>query len=164
MLDLALSDEPHPDTSLIGFVMLAYQQLYDIVETPEALFAPGLGEAFVAWFNGEGPRPDSVPETPRALLNPTLVTAIETNVFHPVRIALQENDQTGWTPQAPVRLYHCAGDRTVPFANSVVARDRFIAGGAPSIEFIDPDPSADHFECVLPAVFDAEDWFDALFE
>jgi len=68
--------------------------------------------------------------------------SVVTNAFKPEVVAALQNDRTTlacgaaendlhrWTPQAPMRLYHCGGDQDVVPANSQVAYDSFRARGA----------------------------------
>lgn len=44
--------------------------------------------------------------------------------------AFEENSLTDWTPQTPTYMYHGDMDTTVPYVNSVVTYDTFIANGA----------------------------------
>ena len=60
-----------------------------------------------------------------------------------------------------MRLYHCRADSDVIILNSQVARDSFQARGATQVQLIDPDPSADHGECSIPALLFAKKWFDS---
>lgn len=55
----------------------------------------------------------------------------------------------GWTPTAPVFLFHGRDDRTVPFEASVSAYDSLrVTGGAPVTLSECTEPSSGHLECV----------------
>jgi hypothetical protein len=91
-----------------------------------------------------------------------LLVAFQTNSNHILRQALRDNDLHVWTPQRPMRMYHCAADADVVIANSQVAYSNFQARGATQVQFIDPQPTADHGDCAIPSLLAAKAWFDSL--
>ena len=48
------------------------------------------------------------------------------------------------------------------FANSETAQASFHGRGARHVQLVDPDPTADHTGCALPAFILAKDWFETL--
>jgi hypothetical protein len=75
---------------------------------------------------------------------------------------LQDNDLYNWAPRAAMTLYHCKGDTTVPYANSQIAFDHFLANGARQVQLIDPYPAADHVLGAYFCLLTAKQWFDSL--
>jgi hypothetical protein len=86
------------------------------------------------------------------MLQPDLVQAVTNDPDHPINVALRDNDVYHFTPSAPTRLFYCMNDDQVPFENSIVARDSFIARGTPNFAAQDVNPAADHGGCVVPAL------------
>ena len=74
------------------------------------------------------------------------------NLDNPVNGALRANDVHKWAPKAPTRLLYCTADDQVPFRNSLTARDTMQARGAADLQAIDVNPTADHGQCVTPAL------------
>jgi hypothetical protein len=104
----------------------------------------------------------ALPGDPVKILKPGYLVDFVNNPRHPLRLALQENDLYRWRPRSPLRLYHCAADQDVIFANSQVALASFQALGATQVELIDPVPTADHGGCSEPSLLLAKSWFDSL--
>lgn len=104
-----------------------------------------------------------LPARPADALKPEILAAFTADPEHPLRRALRDNDlHTGWVPTAPIRFFHCAGDRDVLRANSEVAFNAFKAAGAAAVELFDPFPPADHGTCAAFSLFGTKQWFDSL--
>ena len=99
---------------------------------------------------------------PSQIFRPEFLQDFGTNASNPFRLALQRNDLYNWRPIAAMRLFHCAGDTTVPYANSVVALNTFQANGATQVQLIDPYPAGNHTTGALPCYQAARAWFDLL--
>jgi len=104
----------------------------------------------------------ALPANPLDILQPAWLADFRTNAHHVLRQALRDNDLWAWAPQRPMRLYHCAGDQDVVPANSAVAWTEFHQRGATQVELLDPDPTADHTDCIAPSLLSAKAWFDSL--
>ena len=87
-----------------------------------------------------------------------------TNVNNSLRCALSENNVYNWTPQAPIKMFHCRGDRDVIFANAEVAYQSFTNRGACCVEVVDPGAPQvlDHGGCFIPSLRAALSWFEQL--
>lgn len=96
---------------------------------------------------------------PKFMLQDSVLNAVLADEMHPINVALRDNDLYDWTPQAPTRLYYCMADDQVPFENSVVAAAAMRTNGAPNFDAIDVDTSADHGDCVEPAIIAAALFF-----
>jgi len=92
---------------------------------------------------------------PTRMLNDSLRQVVATNLDHPVNVALRDNNVYQWAPEAPTRIFYCKADDQVPFLNSVLARDTMVARGALMLAAADLDSTADHGECVVPALTNA---------
>jgi hypothetical protein len=163
MLQMALGDAPVPSPFHFPYTLLAYNRIYGFADRDEDLFAAQYAGLVPGLFDGtlDADAVDAaLPDLPREALDPQLRSALESGAYHPVTAALRENDLYRWVPRSPTRLYHCVGDDEVPFANSALAYERFVAAGAP-VELVSL-PFGDHDACALPAIFVAKGWLDSL--
>jgi hypothetical protein len=159
------SAAPHPAPYYLPYLILAYDEVYDLYADPSEVFRPPYDELLPPLFDRRhaGGAIDAVmPARAADVLEPALVARFESDPDDPLRQRLAENDVYDWTPRAPMRLYHCAADSFVPPANSRKAYDRFRERGATSVELVDPLPAADHELCVVPSLLAAKAWFDGL--
>jgi fermentation-respiration switch protein FrsA (DUF1100 family) len=101
---------------------------------------------------------------PSEILQPAFLQAFSSDPDHPFRLILRENDLLDWVPASPTRLYHCAADDIVPYANSVVAYASFVAAGADTnqVRLIDPNPGGTHGTCLFSGFPLILEWFDSL--
>ncbi len=82
--------------------------------------------------------------------------------YHPMNLALKDNDVHNWIPQNPVRMLYCGSDVVVSPLNSVVALDSMTAMGATNVDAININPAGGHNTCYTPAVAYVTLWFDSL--
>jgi len=163
MVDVMESDSPFPATYYLPYLLLAYDQIYglfdatsDVFVDPYASQIPGLYDG----PHGAGEINDALPSIPITLLQPAYVTAFDADSNHPLRAALRDNDLYDWTPKTPTRIYHCTTDDTVPFSNSQLAFDTFVANGSTSVELV-PLAFGSHVECAAPTLILGKFWFDS---
>jgi pimeloyl-ACP methyl ester carboxylesterase len=160
-----LSGRPMPNPYYLIYLLAAYQEVYSLTNSLSDLLSPPYDTVLPPLMNGATPSGtinDAMPADARLILRPVVLDALEAQPQHPIRVALQDNDLYRWTPTAPTRLYHCRGDQDVIYANSETAYSSFHSRGAVQVQLIDPDPTADHTGCVLPAFILAKDWFETL--
>lgn len=89
---------------------------------------------------------------PTRMLQDAMKQAVVADPDHPVNVALRANNVYQWAPEAPTRLFYCKADDQVSFVNSLVALDTMLARGALDIAAADQDSTANHVECVEPAL------------
>jgi hypothetical protein len=163
--DDLLSGRPMPNPYYLLYLLGSYQKVYRLAGSLEELLAAPHDTTLPAMLDGNTSGAEinaAMPADPLDILDPALLDGIRTDPDHPVRVALRDNDLTRWAPLSPTRLYHCPGDQDVLYENSLVALDAFHARGATHVEFIAPDPTADHGGCALPSFLLAREWFDSL--
>ena len=152
MLDHLLTpDLIYPEPYLLLYLLRAYDEQYDLYDNPIEVFTEAVAGQILPRLNGRTPG-DTINEllpstTPRDLLQPRFVEALEADPDHPFRVALRENDVYDWAPQAPIRLYHCEADETVPKSNSEKALDAFSDNGSGQGQLFDLIPVLEHNEC-----------------
>ncbi|MBN1672472.1 MAG: prolyl oligopeptidase family serine peptidase [Kiritimatiellae bacterium] len=167
MSEVIETTNSYSSPSYLAYLLLGYDSVYGLFDSYDEVFADPYHTSIPPLFDGSkttGEIDDQLPDVPQDMLQPAYLQAVTNNPDHPLRVALRANDTYDWTPVAPVRLYHCSGDTTVPFTNSQIAEAQFKTNGAPDVALIDPAPGADHGACVYPSILAAKAWFDSLRE
>ena len=143
MTDVMLDQQPYGQPFYFPYVLFAYLDSYPSIGTVEQFLLPEY--VFLAdWFDGyhsSGEINDAMPEIPITIMKPEEVQNFEEDDNHPLRVSLQENDLWDWMPQAPIHMFHGEGDELVPYANSQLAYDQFVANGAEDI-YLEPIPES----------------------
>ena len=164
-LDDFLSGRELPNPYYVAYLLAAYQEVYELFDAWSDWLLPPYDETLPPLLEARasgGSINLEMPADITKLLQPEALAAMQTDPEHPLRRALRDNDVHQWLPRAPVRMFHCQADADVPYLNSVVARDTMLALGATAVEWVDPQPAANHGECVLPAFLATMDWFESL--
>lgn len=167
--DLILSDEPYSNPGYIIYLLVGYQSVYGTLytELSDVVLEP-YAEQVAPFFDGEQNEfgMDTVnailPDLVSDFLRDSVLTNYENNPSHPLRVALEDNDNDDWTPTMPLRMYYCDGDEQVFFENSTTAEANMISNGAVDVLAENVLPGADHGDCVLPAIEAVYDFFDSL--
>jgi dienelactone hydrolase len=164
-LDDFLSGRELPNPYYVAYLLAAYQEVYDLLDAwsdwLQSPYDEDLPPLLAARASG-GDINRAMPSDITQLLHPETLAALLIDPEHPLRRALRDNDVHQWLPRAPIRMFHCQADADVPYLNSVKARDTMLALGATAVEWVDPQPTASHSECILPAFLATLDWFEAL--
>ncbi|NND04772.1 MAG: T9SS type A sorting domain-containing protein [Saprospiraceae bacterium] len=175
MRDLVLfSDRSYLFPSYIVYFILGYQEVYgDIFENLEQIFkAPYVqmidrfrtGAIGLSELNDQLKAAMLLNERsliPRRMLNEAYLMPVLTDSLHPLNLALRDNDTYRWSPEMPMRLYYCMADEQVAFENSLIAEAYMRDAGAADVQALDLVSSADHGECVLPAVLSSIAFFNS---
>ncbi len=165
MLQQILSDIPFSKPVYFLYWLIAYNQIYGFKENILDLLAENFDTTVLELFDGEHDSNTinaALPVIPSELFASNLLTALKNDGYHPIKVAMKNNDAYRWSPTSPTRLYHCLDDEIVPYTHSIVALDYFSAQGANVILetlFFD-----NHADCALPAVLSGIDWFGSLVE
>jgi hypothetical protein len=173
MYDLILSDEPYGTVAYAPYTLMSYNEVYGLyddireyVKEPYASMCEEFYRGDIELFDLNFRLIDTLiaregaPIT-KFMLQDTVITSLESNPDHPLRVALRDNDTYDWAPQAPTRLFYCEGDDQVPFENSVIADSVMRANGAPSFNSANLSETATHTECITPAVTNTVFFFAA---
>lgn len=165
MANLLTTNQPYSSPMYLPYVLFAYNSVYRLYDSvtqalvqPYATSLPPLfdGKHTDTYINGQ------MPPVASQILKPDFLLAFQTDPQHPFRAALRRNDLYNWRPMAPMRLLHCAGDRTVPQINSIIARNQFHTNGATHVLLIDPYPAGDHGSGAVYCFLSAMAWFEDL--
>lgn len=164
MYDLILSDDPYGTVAYAPYTLMSYNEVYGLyddleeyVKQPYAAMCEEFYRGEVGLFDLNARLIDTLiaregASITKFMLQDSAITAMEGNPNHPLRVALADNDTYNWAPQVPTRIYYCEGDDQVPFRNSVVADSVMQANGATDLIASDLSATADHRECITPAV------------
>ena len=135
MVDLMLSEEVYPDPYYLPFFVLSYIDMYSLGSVDD-FFLPEYADILPDLFNGEhsgGYINSFLPDIPITMMKEDVITEFSTNPNFPFRLALEENDLYDWVPQNTMYLFHGIIDESVPYENSVVAYNQFIANGSENV-------------------------------
>ncbi len=165
--DDMLSGRSQPNPYYFAYLLAAYQSVYHLAPTLSDLLQPPYNTTLPPLLNGNSSGSDinnampKNPANPLLILKPELLAGFRTNANHILRQALRDNDLYAWTPQRPMRLYHCGGDQDVIPSNSRVAQASFQSQGV-AVTLVDPLPTGGHGDCTTPSLLLAKAWFDSL--
>ena len=137
MFDLMVSYEEYGAPYYLPYVVLAYQDSYNLVESLDEYILPQYVDTLQVLFNGEygsGDIDAIMPSVPIEIFLPEVVDEVVADYNHPLRVKLRENDLYDWAPQSPTRLIHSYGDELVPYQNSEIAYEYFVNNGASDVE------------------------------
>lgn len=169
MYDLLLSDQVYPSPGYLVYMLYAYNYVYQLYPNFNEILASPYNTTLAPYFTPPTTSDLSKVETqlpaskiPSAIFTPAFLQTLKTDKNNSFQAKLRENDLYDWTPRAPIQLCHCDGDQHVPYANSQIAKDSFIARGFSSVTLINPLPGGTHNTCVIPSFISAINWFNSL--
>jgi len=167
--DLILSDEPYSNPGYIVYLLIGYQSVYgNLYQELGDVIGEPYSELVLPFFDGEQDEfgmndvNEILPGLISDFMRDSVLTNFENNSGHPLRVALEDNDNFDWTPSMPLRMYYCDGDEQVFFENSITAEANMIANGAEDVAAENLLPGGDHGDCVIPALEAVYEFFDSL--
>ena len=166
MADQILEEQAYPSPGYLPYTLLAYDMVYDVYDDVEDVIDSDYLEVVELMEKGAtGFKHINrlLPDVPRRMLTAEFIEAFRSNLNHPLREALKENDIHNWTPRSPMRLYHCVDDDQVSYRNAEVALKAYQNHGANHVELARLT-FGDHKECAPPAIFLGKLWFDGFVE
>lgn len=165
MRDLILSDSVYFYPGYLPNTALSYQTVYgNLYDQLDEVFREPYAGMIAQFYAGQinlGQLNDRLIDSltayegasiPTRMLQPAMIDAVVSDPDHPINVALRDNDVYAWAPQSPTHIYYCMADDQVPFRNSLIARDTMLALGAQDLVVQDLNPTANHGECVMPAL------------
>lgn len=154
-----------PNPYYFIYLLAAYQSIYHVAGSLGEMLRAPFDRTLPLLLDGKHDGSDlnraMGTAYPMTVFTPEQLDSLQHDPNHPLRAALRDNDVYDWTPRAPLRMYHCAADEDVVFANSQVALDRFHARGATQVELFGADIQLDHGSCAPLALIGAKLWFDS---
>lgn len=166
-----ISDEPYNYVGYTAWVALSYNQMYKIHDNVEKLLKQpyadmamrfyrheidlsGLNQMLIDTLTKRHGKPIS-----RLMFQDSLLENVSKNPNHPFLLAMRDNDVYDWTPKAPTRMFYCKADDQVTYRNSVLADSIMQLRGAKDVKAADVLSTANHGQCVQPAVLQAVIFF-----
>jgi len=166
MADIVLSQTEYTSPGYLPYMMYAYNMVYNIYDDLESNFKTPYNTDLPPFFDGENLYSLSdvnqkMPAIPSDILTDVAYNAIMDKTDAKLWAALEDNDLYDWTPVAPIRMFHCNGDLTVPMANSEKALQSFIDKGVTNAELVNPFEGGTHSTCLLPSILGAKKWINS---
>lgn len=156
-------DSSYGSPGYLPFVLFSYNMVYNlypnwnqVLKSPYDTLLPPLMDGSV----GLGTIEALIPDTPNKILLPSLLADFDTNMNHPFRLVLRDNDLYRWAPQAPVRMFYCEADELVSYKNALVAKDSLLAYGATDVVTYSSGPNLGHADCALYALIGVKTEFE----
>ncbi|MBE7411710.1 MAG: lipase family protein [Leptospiraceae bacterium] len=147
----------------ISFVLGAYNSIYKINRPLSDYFSESVAQIF---STGIFQREDgyeitkNLPKNTDSLLNPKFVSDYSGAGETGLKNYISENNTYNFTPNVPVKLFACEGDKDVPPLNSETAYNYFIGQGAKNIEKeIGPLSWGGHGNCSIPITLKTIEYF-----
>jgi len=166
MADIVLRKEEYIAPAFLPYMMYAYNMVYNIYDDLESNFKSPYNADLPPFFDGESLYSLSdvnqkMPAIPSDILTDAAYNAIMDKTDAKLWAALEDNDLYDWTPVAPIRMFHCNGDVTVPMANSEKALQSFIDKGVTNVDLVNPFEGGTHSTCLLPSILGAKNWINS---
>tara|TARA_B100002052_G_scaffold213663_1_gene195621 strand:+ start:30698 stop:32038 length:1341 start_codon:yes stop_codon:yes gene_type:complete len=166
MFDLMVSYQEYGAPYYLPYVVLAYQDTYNLVDDLDEYFLPQYSDTLQVLFNGDygsGDIDAIMPSIPIEIFIPEVVEEVVANENHPLRVRLRENDLYDWAPQSPTQLIHSYSDELIPYQNSEIAYEYFVNNGSPDVELLLVEFGG-HQEAAPIILMGAFYWFQTLKE
>ena len=145
------------------YLLLAFDDIYDIYESPDDVFRPRYASIVDDLFDMRHFFDDIVAALPPPgleILTPSYLAQLTTDRDEPMRVRLRENAVDRWSPRAPVRVYQSRDDEEVPYEDVLVSVDRLRRNGATIA--VRSFSGLDHVNSWIQAMPRAIQWFRTL--
>jgi hypothetical protein len=133
--------------TLFSYAVQSYQNIYNnIYENVEDVFLPQYTHTVKTQFPGDRKVFDlilngSFPNSVDQYVDPEFLADLTDNANNSLRIALRKNEVLDdFIPKTPMTMCGSSGDGTVPFFNTVKAKEYFDSVGATEVSVIDVAP------------------------
>ena len=165
MADIILQKEEYIAPAFLPYMMYSYNLVYNIYSDLESNFTSPYNTSLPPFFNGDNLYSLSsvgaiMPSIPSDILTENAYDEIINKTNSEFWNALEDNDLYDWQSIAPIRMFHCNGDVTVPMSNSEKALESFLNNGITNVELYNPLEGGTHETCIIPSVLAAKDWFN----
>ncbi len=157
-------DKPYGHPGYLPFLLLSYQEVYQLVPDSGAFFREPYNKTLPPFFDGLHKLNEVnaiMPPVPAAVLSPELLLAYKTDPDNTLRSALQENSLLDWAPTEPTLLCYCKADEQVIYRNALVARDSMEALGSTVVHTRMAGKRFGHGVCALYASIYTKMWFNS---
>jgi pimeloyl-ACP methyl ester carboxylesterase len=161
------ADSTYEGTVFLPLAFASFQYIYgNLYSDHSQYYDSPYDSIFASWESTGIYYPNNayypLPANYYAFMQDSVVDNFMSNINHPFRRALRDNDLDNWDPQKPVRMLYGGKDLIVPPSNATVTNDKMNTLGAPNVEAIEINASYNHSTCHHPAHFYTLQWFDSL--
>lgn len=160
----SLTNDTVPTLPLyMSYIILAYDDVYDIFHRKSAVFRPPYDVTVNKLFDMRHYFDDvlaGLPSDSRMLLTSSFFTSVTTESHHPLRVRLRQNAVDVWTPNSPIRIYHSRDDEEVPYEQARASAERLRSQGAKVT--VRALSGFDHVNSWVQAMPRAARWFRSL--
>ncbi|MEN8122017.1 MAG: lipase family protein [Bacteroidota bacterium] len=165
MAEIVLRKQEYIAPAFLPYMLYAYNSVYNLYDDLESIFVAPYDTYLPPFFDGENLYTLNevgveLPPIPSDILTESAYNDIMNNTNPAFLDALEDNDLYDWHSTAPIRMFHCNGDVTVPKANSDKALASFLDKGITNVELINPLEGGTHYTCAIPSIFAAKEWFN----
>lgn len=159
---------PYSNPGYVVYLLMSYQTAYgNLYTTLSDVLKSPYDVDMLTYFDGVQNQYDmsdvnaALPNQLNGFMEDSVLTNFANNPNHPLRKALEDNDNYDWAPQRPVRMMYCTGDEQVDYTNSTTAAAAMNANNAPDVAAVEAGGnSVDHGGCVIPALSEAYEFFE----
>ncbi len=164
MANIVLRKEPYIYPGFLPYMLYSYNPIYGIYDNMEENFKSPYNSKLPIFFDGNNAYSlmevnEVMPDIPSDIFTDEAYRAIMDSSNTKVWEALKDNDLYDWVPIAPIRMFHCNGDITVPIENAQKALETFTKNGVDNAELVNPLEGGTHATCVFPSLLGTRDWF-----
>lgn len=164
--------KPYDYQRYLPYVLEGYRSVYpDLAEEFDSIYK----EEFGGLNNFSGNTQEffdildqyDLPDIPIDMIQDSFKEAYLNDDNHSFKVAMRDNDNYDWNPQAPMLIQGCCDDEQVAIENSNLAFNKMVENGVQNVSFIDycneyPDIEfLGHGECVPFCLIAGKVFFDA---
>ena len=166
-VEAILANSSYPYPWFFSLIPTSFLHIYGLGNTLEELLGEPYRRTLPRLLDGAHSSSElatAMPPDMFKILRADYQADFRTNANNTLRRALRDNNLYEWTPRAPVKMFHCSGDRVVIFANAQIAYQSFTNRGACCVEVVDPGApqQLDHTACFTPSFQGVLAWFETL--
>ena len=158
-----LSRETYSQPGYTSFTYMSYNEIENMNRPASEFFQSPFAERIPQLMDGTktiGEANKDLTNKIKDLFSAKFLTDYLGDGEKELKNAFAENSLVGWSPKAPIKLFHGENDITVGYNNSVIAHDSLKANGA-DIDLI-IIPNGTHTSSVFIAYAGAIAWFNTL--
>ncbi|MBW7935738.1 MAG: T9SS type A sorting domain-containing protein, partial [Flavobacteriales bacterium] len=156
-------DSTYGAPGYLPFIINTFNTVYNLYPSYSDIYKSPYDTLIPPFFDGSysiGQLEALIPDTPKAILLPSVLYDFENNPNNPFRLALEDNNRYNWKPTAPMRMYYCEADELVTYKNAIEAKNSMHANGASQVEAVSANPTAGHQDCALYALLQTKFYFE----
>lgn len=156
-------EESHPNPAYFPFIVLAYNNYYKLTDEPQSFFVDDYKSVIDTFDNLESYTWKSLNETLNSNIKDMFDLSDTEGSYKSYQSKFSElfkqNSVYKYSPEGKVKLYHCKGDKDVPYQNSVIAYEYLKNKGDVELIEVENSENLNHETCATPSLIDAINWF-----